>query len=56
MALNSYFLQGSSNEQFLIQDLVNEQLKIYGIDVSSGAVKDLVLWRVVVIETVFGAA
>ena len=33
MALNSYFLQGSSNEQFLIQDLVNEQLKIYGIDV-----------------------
>ena len=33
MTLNSYFLQGSSNEQFLIQDIVNEQLKIYGIEV-----------------------
>ena len=33
MALNPFFLQGSSNEQFLIQDLVNEQLKIYGIEV-----------------------
>jgi len=33
MALNPFFLQGSSNEQFLVQDLINEQLKIYGIDV-----------------------
>ena len=33
MALNPFFLQGSSNEQFLIQDLINEQLKIYGIEV-----------------------
>jgi hypothetical protein len=33
MALNPFFLQGSSNEQFLIQDLINEHLKIYGIDV-----------------------
>ena len=33
MALNPFFLQGSSNEQYLIQDLINEQLKIYGIDV-----------------------
>jgi len=33
MALNPFFLQGSSKEQFLIQDLINEQLKIYGIDV-----------------------
>ncbi len=33
MALNPFFLQGSSTEQFLIQDLINEQLKIYGIDV-----------------------
>ena len=31
--LNPFFLQGSSNEQFLVQDLINEQLKIYGIDV-----------------------
>ena len=33
MALNPFFLQGSNNEQFLVQDLINEQLKIYGIDV-----------------------
>ena len=33
MALNPFFLQGSSNEQYLIQDLINEQLKMYGIDV-----------------------
>ena len=33
MARNSYFLQGSSQEQYLLQDLINEQLKIYGIDV-----------------------
>ena len=33
MALNPFFLQGSSNEQFLVQDLINEQLRIYGIDV-----------------------
>ena len=33
MALNSYFLQGSKNEQFLMQDLVNEQLTIYGIEI-----------------------
>jgi len=33
MALNPFFLQGSSGEQRLVQDLINEQLKIYGIDV-----------------------
>jgi len=33
MTLNSFFLQGSAREQFLVQDLINEQLKIYGIDV-----------------------
>lgn len=33
MSLNPFFLQGSAGEQFLIQDLINEQLKIYGIDV-----------------------
>ena len=33
MALNPFFLQGSGNEQFLVQDLINEQLKIFGIDV-----------------------
>ena len=33
MTLNPFFLQGSAGEQFLVQDLINEQLKIYGIDV-----------------------
>jgi hypothetical protein len=33
MALNPFFLQGSPNEQFLVQDLINEQLKMYGVDV-----------------------
>ena len=33
MALNPFFLQGSSNEQFLIQDLINEHLRMYGIEV-----------------------
>ena len=34
MALNPFFLQGSPGEQRLIQDLINEQLKIYGIEVT----------------------
>ena len=33
MALNPFFLQGSPNEQFLIQDLINEHLKTYGIEI-----------------------
>jgi hypothetical protein len=33
MALNPFFLQGSKNEQRLIQELVNEHLKIYGVEV-----------------------
>ncbi|MEY3470463.1 MAG: Prochlorococcus phage [Actinomycetota bacterium] len=33
MALNPFFLQGSANEQRLIQELINEQLKIYGVEV-----------------------
>lgn len=31
--LNPFFLQGSKSEQGLLQDLINEQLKMYGIDV-----------------------
>ena len=31
--LNPYFLNGSKNEQSLIQSLVNEQLKMYGVEV-----------------------
>jgi hypothetical protein len=33
MALNPFFLQGSPNEQRLIQEIINEQLKIYGVEV-----------------------
>ena len=32
MALNPFFLQGSPTEQGLIQDLINEQLKMYGVE------------------------
>jgi len=31
--LNPYFLNGSSSEQRLIQDLINEQLRMYGQDI-----------------------
>jgi hypothetical protein len=31
--LNPFFLQGSKAEQNLIQDLINEQLKIYGVEI-----------------------
>jgi len=31
--LNPFFQQGSKTEQSLIQDLINEQLKIYGVEV-----------------------
>ena len=34
MALNPFFLQGSPGEQRLIQELINEQLKIYGVEVT----------------------
>ena len=34
MALNPYFLQGSQAEQRLVQNLVNEQLKIFGVEVT----------------------
>jgi len=33
MALNPFFLQGTPSEQGLIQDLINEQLKMYGVEV-----------------------
>lgn len=31
--LNPFFLQGSKTEQGLLQDLINEQLRMYGVDV-----------------------
>ena len=33
MALNPYFTQGTRGEQGLVQDLINEQLRMYGVDV-----------------------
>ena len=34
MALNPFFLQGSPSEQRLVQDLINDQLGIYGVEVT----------------------
>ena len=34
MALNPFFLQGAPGEQRLMQDLINEHLKIYGVEVT----------------------
>ena len=31
--LNPFFLQGSPTEQSLIQDLINEQIRMYGVDI-----------------------
>ena len=33
MTLNPFFLQGSPGEQRLVQDLINEQLTVYGVEV-----------------------
>ena len=33
MALNPFFLQGTQSEQRLIQDLINEHLRMYGVEV-----------------------
>ena len=34
MALNPFFLQGSQSEQRLVQSVINEQLQIYGVEVT----------------------
>ena len=34
MALNPYFLQGAQSEQRLTQDLINEHLKMFGVEVT----------------------
>ena len=34
MALNPFFLQGSPGEQNLMQQLIDEQLKIYGVEIT----------------------
>jgi len=33
MALNPFFTQGTTGEQNLVQDLINEQLRMYGVEV-----------------------
>jgi len=33
MALNPFFQQGSASEQRLVQDLINEQLRMFGVDI-----------------------
>ena len=33
MALNPFFLQGTSSEQRLVQDLINGHLRMYGVEV-----------------------
>ena len=33
MALNPFFLQGSKGEQGLMQDLITESIKMYGVEV-----------------------
>ena len=33
MVLNPYFTQGTSGEQNLVQDLINEQLRTYGVEI-----------------------
>ena len=33
MALNPFFQQGSRSEQNLVQDLINEQLRMYGVEI-----------------------
>lgn len=33
MVLNPYFTQGTTGEQNLVQDLINEQLRTYGVDI-----------------------
>ena len=33
MALNPFFLQGSKGEQGLMQDLINESIQMYGVEV-----------------------
>ena len=34
MALNPFFLHGTSSEQFLVQDLINEHIRMFGMDIT----------------------
>ena len=33
MTLNPFFLQGSKGEQGLVQDLINEHLRMFGVEI-----------------------
>lgn len=56
--LNPFFLQGSKTEQGLIQDLINEQLRMYGVDVHYLPRKYITEKKVIreVIESAFDSA
>jgi hypothetical protein len=56
--LNPFFLQGSKTEQSLVQDLINEQLRMYGIEVYYLPRKYITEKKVIreVIESVFDNA
>ena len=56
--LNPFFLQGSETEKGLVQDLINEQLRMYGVEVYYLPRKYITEKRVIkeVIESVFDIA
>ena len=56
--LNPFFLQGSKGEQGLIQDLINEQLRMYGVEIHYLPRKYITEKKVIreVIESSFDAA
>ena len=56
--LNPFFLQGSKGEQGLIQDLINEQLRMYGVDIHYLPRKYLTEKKIIkeVIESAFDEA
>jgi hypothetical protein len=56
--LNPFFLQGSKTEQGLIQDLINEQLRMYGVEVHYLPRKYLTEKKVIreVVESLFDSA
>lgn len=56
--LNPFFLQGSKTEQGLIQDLINEQLRMYGVEVYYLPRKYLTEKTIIreVIESIFDVA
>ena len=56
--LNPFFLQGSKNEQNLVQDLINEQLRMYGVEIYYLPRKFITTKTVIreVIESTFNSA